>query len=426
MALHNFTGDEVIATELPSLLNSNFKEVDEKVKPVSQGGTGATTASQARANLGLGSVATENIVPISKGGTGADNASGACANIGALPTSGGTMSDKIVFSKTDNIITLDKTNSYLVICGGTAYNTGGSIVLNGKDDTDGRAGRARLVASDGTSESYIAVFPDGTTYAQTPSISDNSTKIATTAYVKSNLSNIFYNSAAAHNCIYRGKNLGSTVTTAQWTAIKNGTFDDLYLGDYWTINGIQWVIMAFDYYLNCGDTATTAHHIVIVPRTVLYSAQMNTSNTTDGGYVGSAMYTTNLADAKTTIANAFGSAHILTIRQLFVNTVANGYSSNGTWTDATVWLMNEINVYGGKIFGDCIQGTKWAYLYTIDNAQYPAFMFNPSLIKTRQTYWLRDVAYSTGFAHVYDFGYCNESYASYSLGVRPAFCIYQS
>lgn len=232
--------------------------------------------------------------------------------------------------------------------------------------------------------------------------------------------------AGYHNSIYRGKYLGSSVTAAQWAAIKAGTFDDLYLGDYWTISGVDWVIMAFDYYLNCGDTATTAHHIVIVPSTVLYSAKMNTSNTTDGGYVGSAMYTTNLNTAKTTIANAFGSGHILTIRQLFVNNVTNGYSSNGTFTDATVWLMNEINVYGGKIFGDCTQGTNWAYLHTIDNAQYPAFMFNPSLIKTSQTYWLRDVVSTTAFALVDSYGYCANYHASNSDGVRPAFCIYQS
>lgn len=232
--------------------------------------------------------------------------------------------------------------------------------------------------------------------------------------------------AGYHNSIYRGKYLGSSVTGTQWAAIKAGTFEDMYLGDYWTIGGVDWVIMAFNYYINCGDSNTTANHIVIVPRGVLYNAQMNTSNVTDGGYVGSAMYTTNLNTAKTTIANAFGSGHILTIRQLFVNTVANGYSSNGTWADATVWLMNEINVYGGKIFGDCIQGTNWAYLYTIDNSQYPAFTFNPSLIKTRQTYWLRDVAYSTSFAVVYDRGDCTNGGASNAFGVRPAFCIYQS
>ena len=38
---------------------------------VAQGGTGATTAAGARTNLGLGLVATESIIPITKGGTGA-------------------------------------------------------------------------------------------------------------------------------------------------------------------------------------------------------------------------------------------------------------------------------------------------------------------------------------------------------------------
>ena len=44
---------------------------------ISQGGTGATTASAARANLGLGLVATESIVPITKGGTGSTSAENA-------------------------------------------------------------------------------------------------------------------------------------------------------------------------------------------------------------------------------------------------------------------------------------------------------------------------------------------------------------
>lgn len=39
--------------------------------PISSGGTNASTAANARTNLGLGSVATENTVPVSKGGTGA-------------------------------------------------------------------------------------------------------------------------------------------------------------------------------------------------------------------------------------------------------------------------------------------------------------------------------------------------------------------
>ena len=33
--------------------------------------------------------------------------------------------------------------------------------------------------------------------------------------------------AGAHNSIYRGKNLGTSVTAAQYAAIKAGTFDDM-------------------------------------------------------------------------------------------------------------------------------------------------------------------------------------------------------
>ena len=44
---------------------------------ISQGGTGAITAANARTNLGLGLVATESIVPITKGGTGSTSAENA-------------------------------------------------------------------------------------------------------------------------------------------------------------------------------------------------------------------------------------------------------------------------------------------------------------------------------------------------------------
>lgn len=55
---------------------------------VADGGTGASTQSGARTNLGLGAVAVDNVVPVSRGGTNATTASGAraslsCAELGA-------------------------------------------------------------------------------------------------------------------------------------------------------------------------------------------------------------------------------------------------------------------------------------------------------------------------------------------------------
>ena len=241
------------------------------------------------------------------------------------------------------------------------------------------------------------------------------------------LAPLIYNSAAAHNAIFRGKYLGDHVTNEQWAAIKAGTFDDLYIGDYWTIGGVDYVIAAFDYYLNTGNSpAVTAHHVTIVPRKNLYNHVMNDTNVVTGAYVGSKMYASGLNSAKTTIANAFGGAHILTIRQLFQHSVTGDYENGHAWYDASVFLMNEINVYGGYVFKSFLHGTGWAYMHSIDNSQYPVFAFDKKMIHTRQDYWLRDVATSGTFCLVSADGGCSPSGASSSRGVRPAFNIYQS
>ena len=242
---------------------------------------------------------------------------------------------------------------------------------------------------------------------------------------------LLFNNAGAHNAIYRGKSLGSTVTTAQYAAIKAGTFDDLYIGDYWTIGGVNYRIAAFDYYLNSGDTNCTTHHVVIVPDTCLYNAQMhNTSsggwesgaaNTTAGGYVGSDMYKSNLEQAKTTIKSAF-SGHVLKHRIYLTNAVANGRASGGAWCDSEVDLMCEQMVYGSGIFSPVSDGSNVPANYRVEKSQLPLFQHEPSRICNRATWWLRDVITASGFALVGG-GYATYYHASYSRGVRPAFCI---
>lgn len=243
---------------------------------------------------------------------------------------------------------------------------------------------------------------------------------------------LLFNNAGAHNAIYRGKSLGSTVTTAQYAAIKAGTFDDLYIGDYWTIGGVNYRIAAFDYYLNSGDTSCTTHHVVIVPDTCLYNAQMhNTSsggyeggaaNTTAGGYVGSDMYKSNLEQAKTTIKSAF-SGHVLKHRIYLTNAVANGRASGGAWCDSEVDLMCEQMVYGSGIFSPVSDGSNVPTNYRVEKSQLPLFQHEPSRICNRNNWWLRDVITASHFAFVANGGRADYTDASYSVGVRPAFCI---
>ena len=232
--------------------------------------------------------------------------------------------------------------------------------------------------------------------------------------------NVLADGAAAHNCIYRGKNLGTSVTAEQYAAISSGKFTDLYIGDYWVIKGVTYRIAAFDYYYNCGDTNFTKHHAVIVPDTSLYKAQMNTSNVTTGGYTGSAMYKSNLAQAKTTIKAAFGSAHVLTKRELLTNAVNGNTPSGWAWFDSDVELMNEVQVYGSVAWG-AHDGN--GYNVASGDGQFPLFMFDRTKLHNREDYWLRDVSSATYFSRVDGNGNADISNPSFSLGVRPAFCI---
>lgn len=229
-------------------------------------------------------------------------------------------------------------------------------------------------------------------------------------------------SAVNHRNVYRGKNLGTSVTSAQKAAIQAGTFDDLFIGDYWVINGVTWVIADMDYFYNCGDTEFTKHHLVIVPNGSLYNAQMNESNVTTGGYVGSKMYTENLDSAKATISAAF-SDMVLSHREYLTNAVTDGHPSAGGWFDSTVELMNEIMVYGTHIYAPANNGVTIPARHTVAKQQLALFALNPRAINNRATIWLRDAVSATRFAVVGDGGDADYYGASLSRGVRPEFCI---
>ena len=232
-----------------------------------------------------------------------------------------------------------------------------------------------------------------------------------------------FDNAGSHNCVYRGKFLGNAVTSEQYARISDGTFKGMYIGDYWKINGVNYRIACFDYYMNCGDTPTTEHHVTIVPDTALGKAQMNSSASNSSGYATSSMFTTGLNGAKETVRNAFGEEHILTQRHVLINQVQNGYPYNYDYYDVDLILMTEANLYGCKMFSPTSTGTV-AYNYCYDTNQFPLFAFNRSMIATGEQYWLRDTVSSSAFAAVSAKGQ-SAYYEANSMNstIRPSFNI---
>ena len=262
---------------------------------------------------------------------------------------------------------------------------------------------------------------------------------------------------ATRRTTYRGKEL--KLTDAFWTSIQNGTFDDIYVGDYIKTNtagkNITWLVADIDNYLHTGQTELTKHHLTMIPSESLMSAKMNTTNTTQGGYYGSKMVSgcdgqyndgvsikngncegSILDEVYTTYIHPVFNDHVITYNTLLTNkidteesnnvggsTTLKGASIDWGWVDRKLDLMSEVNVYGTTVFSSS------GYDTGIDHRQYAIFQLKPEFINSNGTksfnYWLKSVASSSGFVYAASSGIPGEYYAreGYSLGIRPRFLI---
>ena len=233
-----------------------------------------------------------------------------------------------------------------------------------------------------------------------------------------------------HNVIFRGKDVTEYLTLeySLYDRISDGTFTDLYVGDYIVANGITWRIAGFDIYYGKGWTNTenqtenqtfNRHHAVIVPDTNLITAQMNTTATIKGGYVGSAMYTTTLPTVLSTYITPIFGDHVLAYQTLLSTQASSGASSDWESVIRKLDLMNENQVFGSKIFSTS------GYDAGVDNIQFPLFRLKPEFVsKEHVSYWLRSIFNSTSFDAVSSEGSSRRySPATEIQGVRPYFYI---
>lgn len=287
-------------------------------------------------------------------------------------------------------------------------------------------------------DTMLIVKSDGTVYRGTIEDIVKATNVVTGI---KNKADVMYDSAAAHNAIYRGKDLTEYCDSgAMSKAIAAGTFADIYPGDYITkkitVDGAEytkrWVVGDLDYHLHRGDTETTAHHVLLFPDTPIGTAKMNETNTTAGGYQGSMMWKTIIPKYVTAVQAAFGTEHVLSHREILTNAmnadadsmVGSGWkgssywnwqdTENPPWTTVYVNLFNQAMTYGhapvassGWDTGDC-------------NKQIAAFRHGQNFVN-RNWYWLRDVASNTAFAYADGGGHAYTDGAATTLDVRPYF-----
>lgn len=228
-----------------------------------------------------------------------------------------------------------------------------------------------------------------------------------------------------HNVPYRNVDLGTGITDDQLAAIRDGSFEGINVGDWWTINGNTWIVAGINYFKDIGNPRFTANHIVVFPQRVLYMKKMNGTATTAGGYVSSELF----ADLETTalpiIEEAFGAGNILSHAVYLPTTCVGGEYTGGSYQTRKVDLMNEIMVFGHQRFGN-------VYAIGTQSSRLPVFTYKPHLLRalnttgsTARKWWLYDVVSAAAFSAVSAYGVPTTLNANYDTvtGIRPFFCV---
>ena len=253
--------------------------------------------------------------------------------------------------------------------------------------------------------------------------------------------------AENHNNIFRGDDLfakGYDINDI-CAMIADGSFSDIYIGDYFTLSGdianvpcfveqtgddgtktlvestqtvtynTKFRIAGLDTYLNTGDTAFTQHHAVIVPDGTIGTNRMNGTNTTTGGYVGSFMFASALPVYNTHFSAKLNN-HLLSHREILSNSVTGNQASGWAWADVKINLMSEPEVYGSNLWGN-------KYDAGVNYRQFPLFRIASKYICDRNWCWLKAVAGGNEFVAMTGNGNATRNGAGVALAVRPCFCI---
>lgn len=256
---------------------------------------------------------------------------------------------------------------------------------------------------------------------------------------KTRLRDAFYamvpDGAPTHNNVFRGQNLGALNAT-HIANIQNGSFHDMFIGDYFSINGSNYVIAGINYKKGHGDNGSLGNHLVLMPqdwsktptqtlgpdgKTTHY---MNDTDTTAGGFAGSKLYKTYLPQIQTKLESDFGN-HLITFRTIVSTHVDDsGAPDQAEWRDAKVAIPNEVMIYGSILNGNNKNGS--SNNIGDEDSQLPLMRLNDSERCNNRVgaFWLRDVHSASEFAYAGYYGNAGCFSASSPWGgVRAFFLI---
>lgn len=188
-----------------------------------------------------------------------------------------------------------------------------------------------------------------------------------------------------HSSHFRGKNLGNEVTEEQIQAIQNGTFDDLWIGDYWEINNTKWRIADIDFYRQ----TNSSHHIVLIPDTYVASVKPSAIGWSSvSTHLAPLMYD-YLQNNKNAIVPSAISKYMKNVEvkrySESLNTTATANTINFTRVNTSIFLPEMSNICGSWTAVSSLKIVPGVSEYN-HVGELKLFKLNKSFVKSNQTY----------------------------------------
>lgn len=208
--------------------------------------------------------------------------------------------------------------------------------------------------------------------------------------------------AGIKNGIYRGKDLGPEVTAEQKSAIADGNFKGLFLGDYWHNSTESYIITDFDYWYHVNNDTVpqthNAHHVVIWPMWAPQSVVFNTNaDIATVGHVGSNMYSTRGGVATTMEyfegANGLSGISVLEHPTVLISSCGGNGPTSYTYRNVKAELPWMVYLFGHEFRNIISHGRKQFSLWQLlGDSRLDNYIgiFSPS-----ESLWLNDIETNT-------------------------------
>lgn len=232
---------------------------------------------------------------------------------------------------------------------------------------------------------------------------------------------IFDDIPAMHNAIYRGRNLGTTISEEHKQAIRTGSFKDLWLGDYWTRATWKYTIAAFDYWYGAANV-NAKHTITILAERPVESLRYHSGSIIDQAITE--VYQNAMVAYNINATATFGENAVIGRRVAFVRKLdGQGYPSEVGYVVSQITFPTAPMIFGTPGPTVVKNDITMANAEYNDNIQLPLLRIRPDLAFVGSTYWLHGIAGPNSAQYADASGGIDMGAPTVVRGIRPVFGI---